>query len=336
MEFSSQDPHLVGEYSGMEADTPCSGRPGDAKQGEGTMETVFANELRGEEESPDHEVGASPLEKDKEMDEGKVEEQTVGGGPGENVHTSVKEGVETSVDTSPTNAATIPLDTPGPARGTPTVESGIGDTESLSMTSLSRSLTKEDIISLSGPAVHAAKEAEIRWELGRSQTIPRSYGAQSRRSLAEKFEKQSVGTKACKDAKGRAHRSTSLGVSGGSSVKQMLLDWCRTNTRNYKYVDIHNFSSSWSDGMAFCALVHKFFPDSFDYSTLSPKNRKANFELAFNTAEMSADCTQLLEVGDLLHAGSPDWKCIYTYVQEFYRCLVQKGLVKTSRPSHPK
>lgn len=50
-------------------------------------------------------------------------------------------------------------------------------------------------------------------------------------------------------------------------------------------IDIQNFSSSWSDGMAFCALVHSFFPTEFDYGSLSPANRKHNFELAFGTAE---------------------------------------------------
>lgn len=37
--------------------------------------------------------------------------------------------------------------------------------------------------------------------------------------------------------------------------------------------------------MAFCALVHSFFPAEFDYDSLSPANRKHNFELAFGTAE---------------------------------------------------
>lgn len=50
-------------------------------------------------------------------------------------------------------------------------------------------------------------------------------------------------------------------------------------------IEIQNFSSSWSDGMAFCALVHSFFPTEFDYNALSPANRKHNFELAFGTAE---------------------------------------------------
>lgn len=52
-----------------------------------------------------------------------------------------------------------------------------------------------------------------------------------------------------------------------------------------QHVDIVNFSSSWSSGLAFCALVHKFFPDAFDYAALTPENRRENFTLAFATAE---------------------------------------------------
>lgn len=52
-----------------------------------------------------------------------------------------------------------------------------------------------------------------------------------------------------------------------------------------QHVDLQNFSSSWSDGMAFCALVHNFFPEAFDYGQLSPQNRRQNFEMAFSSAE---------------------------------------------------
>ncbi|KAJ7309574.1 hypothetical protein JRQ81_007625 [Phrynocephalus forsythii] len=111
----------------------------------------------------------------------------------------------------------------------------------------------------------------------------------------------------------------------------MLLDWCRAKTRGYEHVDIQNFSSSWSDGMAFCALVHHFFPEAFDYSQLSPQDRRRNFEVAFSAAETHAECPQLLDVEDMVRMKEPDWKCVYTYIQEFYRCLVQKGLVKTKK-----
>ena len=53
-------------------------------------------------------------------------------------------------------------------------------------------------------------------------------------------------------------------------------------------VKIQNFSSSWKDGIAFCALVHRFFPDAFEYSILNPNKPRENFQLAFNTAEWAA------------------------------------------------
>ncbi|XP_073770530.1 smoothelin isoform X1 [Danio rerio] len=128
-------------------------------------------------------------------------------------------------------------------------------------------------------------------------------------------------------------------MSGGSAVggpntkdvKQMLLDWCRVKTEPYEGVNIQNFSSSWADGLAFCALVHRFFPEGFEYCTLNPYDRKSNFEKAFKTAERLADCPPLLDVDDLMRMREPDWKCVYTYIQEFYRCLVEKGLVKTKK-----
>ncbi|KAF6725921.1 Smoothelin-like protein 1 [Oryzias melastigma] len=115
------------------------------------------------------------------------------------------------------------------------------------------------------------------------------------------------------------------------NVKQMLLDWCRAKTEPYEGVDIQNFSSSWKDGIAFCALVHRFFPDAFEYSILNPNKPRDNFQLAFSTAEKMAGCPPLLDAEDLVRMQEPDWKCVYTYIQEFYRCLVEKGLVKTKK-----
>uniref|UniRef100_A0A8C1Y5S1 Calponin-homology (CH) domain-containing protein n=1 Tax=Cyprinus carpio TaxID=7962 RepID=A0A8C1Y5S1_CYPCA len=177
------------------------------------------------------------------------------------------------------------------------------------------------------------RQAE-RTELMRAQTLPKTSAAQARRAMIEKLENTggSGGNSAIAQVN-KVQRSTSFGVPNANSIKQMLLDWCRSKTRSYENVDIQNFSSSWSDGMAFCALVHNFFPEAFDYSSLSPANRRQNFEVAFSTAEKLADCPQLLDVEDMVRMREPDWKCVYTYLQEFYRGLVQKGLVKTKNSS---
>ncbi|KAF7667593.1 hypothetical protein LDENG_00053380 [Lucifuga dentata] len=111
-------------------------------------------------------------------------------------------------------------------------------------------------------------------------------------------------------------------VATGASIKQNILHWCRNKTRNYEGIDIENFSSSWCDGMAFCALIHRFFPDAFDYSSLNPKEREKNFTLAFQTAESLADCYPLLEVTDMIMMGNnPDPMCVFTYVQALCQSL---------------
>ncbi|XP_053548260.1 smoothelin-like protein 1 [Bombina bombina] len=162
---------------------------------------------------------------------------------------------------------------------------------------------------------------ERKTDLPRSRTMPKSHGPATRKDIAEKFG--GVATSGI-----RVQRSTSCGAN---AVKNMLLDWCRAKTRNREGVDIQNFSSSWSDGLAFCALILAFFPDEFDFDSLDPKNRRENFQLAFSAAERLADCPPLLDVEDMVRMKVPDSKCVYTYVQELYRSLVSKGLVKTKK-----
>uniref|UniRef100_A0A8B9DPQ8 Smoothelin n=1 Tax=Anser cygnoides TaxID=8845 RepID=A0A8B9DPQ8_ANSCY len=175
------------------------------------------------------------------------------------------------------------------------------------------------------------RQAEKKKELMKAQSLPKTSASQARKAMIEKLQKEGGSSPNPAVARTAVQRSSSFGVPNASSIKQMLLDWCRAKTRGYEHVDIQNFSSSWSDGMAFCALVHNFFPEAFDYSQLTPQNRRHNFEVAFSSAEKHADCPQLLDVEDMVRMREPDWKCVYTYIQEFYRCLVQKGLVKTKK-----
>ncbi|XP_075800192.1 smoothelin isoform X9 [Microtus pennsylvanicus] len=165
------------------------------------------------------------------------------------------------------------------------------------------------------------RQAEKKKELMKAQSLPKTSASQARKAMIEKLEKEgssgSPGT-----PRTAVQRSTSFGVPNANSIKQMLLDWCRAKTRGYEHVDIQNFSSSWSDGMAFCALVHNFFPEAFDYGQLSPQNRRQNFEMAFSSAEMLVDCVPLVEVEDMMIMGKkPDPKCVFTYVQSLYNHL---------------
>ncbi|XP_034033728.1 smoothelin-like protein 2 isoform X2 [Thalassophryne amazonica] len=151
----------------------------------------------------------------------------------------------------------------------------------------------------------------------KSNALPRS--TQAKRAL---FERMNTVPSIPTLSKPKLKRSQSVGVCSASGIKQILLEWCRSKTIGYKNIDIQNFSSSWSDGMAFCALVHSFFPLEFDFNKLDPANRKHNLELAFSTAEQQADCLRLIEVEDMMLMGDkPDPMCVFTYVQSLYSHL---------------
>ncbi|XP_064612048.1 smoothelin-like isoform X4 [Liolophura sinensis] len=161
-----------------------------------------------------------------------------------------------------------------------------------------------------------------------STTANKPAGPKSAMAAFKQMDALSPGAAKPKWGGGSAGGATAGGGGGGSKVvrnpsaiKQMLLDWCKAMTAEYENVQITNFSSSWNNGMAFCALIHHFYPDSFDFSTLDPKQRRKNFELAFDTAEKCADIAPLLDVEDMVKMKNPDWKCVFTYVQSFYRHL---------------
>lgn len=44
-----------------------------------------------------------------------------------------------------------------------------------------------------------------------------------------------------------------------------LLPWVKTQLEPYPKIQIDNFASSWKDGKAFLALVHRACPNSFSY-----------------------------------------------------------------------
>lgn len=153
----------------------------------------------------------------------------------------------------------------------------------------------------------------------RPRPSARSFRAAARNDIIAKFQQGAPETPLPRNFK--IQRSATASATG-ASIKQKILNWCQNKTRKYEGLNIENFSSSWSNGLAFCALIHRFFPDAFDYSSLNPKEREKNFTLAFQTAESLADCCPLLEVEDMLMMGkNPDPMCVFTYVQSLCHSL---------------
>ncbi|XP_068106871.1 spectrin beta chain, non-erythrocytic 4 isoform X3 [Hyperolius riggenbachi] len=101
------------------------------------------------------------------------------------------------------------------------------------------------------------------------------------------------------------------------SAKDALLLWCQMKTAGYPEVNIQNFTTSWRDGLAFSALIHRHRPDIIDFSKLTKSNATHNLQHAFNTAEQQLGLIKLLDPEDV-NTENPDEKSIITYVVSFY------------------
>uniref|UniRef100_A0A673I441 EH domain binding protein 1 like 1 n=1 Tax=Sinocyclocheilus rhinocerous TaxID=307959 RepID=A0A673I441_9TELE len=94
---------------------------------------------------------------------------------------------------------------------------------------------------------------------------------------------------------------------------QSLLEWCQEITRNYKGVKITNFSTSWRNGLAFCAILHHFHPEIIDFDALEPHNIKHNNKAAFD-GFASLGISRLLEPSDMVLLSVPDRLIVMTYL----------------------
>jgi len=111
------------------------------------------------------------------------------------------------------------------------------------------------------------------------------------------------------------------GLKMMSPQMEAILIWCQCRTRNYK-IKLENFTSDWASGVAFCALIHNFFPQAFDFSKIDPQNRRQNYEIAFKTGERYAGIPDFLTAEDMdamVRDSRVDPKMIFSYVQEVYR-----------------
>nr|XP_034832695.1 spectrin beta chain isoform X2 [Maniola hyperantus] len=101
------------------------------------------------------------------------------------------------------------------------------------------------------------------------------------------------------------------------SAKDALLLWCQMKTAGYNNVNVRNFTTSWRDGLAFNAIIHKHRPDLIQFEKLHRSNHIQNLNNAFNVAEEKLGLTKLLDAEDIA-VEHPDEKSIITYVVTYY------------------
>nr|XP_003215240.1 PREDICTED: EH domain-binding protein 1 isoform X2 [Anolis carolinensis] len=99
------------------------------------------------------------------------------------------------------------------------------------------------------------------------------------------------------------------------NASQSLLAWCKEVTKNYRGVKITNFTTSWRNGLSFCAILHHFRPDLIDYKSLNPQDIKENNKKAYD-GFASLGISRLLEPSDMVLLAIPDKLSVMTYLYQ--------------------
>lgn len=103
------------------------------------------------------------------------------------------------------------------------------------------------------------------------------------------------------------------------SARDGLLLWCQKQTKGYQNVNVTNFNTSWVDGLAFCALIHRHHPNLIDFNSLKKEDKLGNMQLAFDVAEKHLDIPALLDANDIANSPKPDDKAVMTYVAYYWK-----------------
>ncbi|XP_050305071.1 MICAL-like protein 1 isoform X2 [Anthonomus grandis grandis] len=126
--------------------------------------------------------------------------------------------------------------------------------------------------------------------------------------------------------------NSEITMSRGTKALEL---WCRKKTEGYPGVKVENMTTSWRDGLAFCAIIHHFRPDLIEFDKLNKDEIYNNNELAFRVAEDYLGIPALLEPADMVQYEVPDRLSILTYLSQFYQTFEnQRG--KTGARTAPK
>lgn len=145
----------------------------------------------------------------------------------------------------------------------------------------------------------------------------------------------------------------------GMSAKQGLLLWCQRKTEPYNNVEVKDFSASFHDGLAFCALIHRHRPvrwrrhrlsssssssspsspsslvarrwcsqDLIPYEQLTSEDPLANLNVAFDTALRHLGVPRILDAEDIASMPRPDERSVMTYVAQLYNVFASMDKVE--------
>ncbi|XP_037986562.1 utrophin isoform X4 [Motacilla alba alba] len=115
-----------------------------------------------------------------------------------------------------------------------------------------------------------------------------------------------------------------------TNSEKILLSWVRQCTRPYSQVNVLNFTTSWADGLAFNAVIHRHKPELFSWDKVTKMSPVERLENAFNIAKNHLGIEKLLDPEDVA-VQLPDKKSIIMYLTSLFEVLPKQVTMEDIR-----
>ncbi|KAK5602267.1 Protein-methionine sulfoxide oxidase mical2b [Crenichthys baileyi] len=125
---------------------------------------------------------------------------------------------------------------------------------------------------------------------------------------------------------GLSRRPVSLSRKESEVRPAKLLTWCQNQTQGYRGVDVNNLTSSWRNGLALCALIHRQKPELIEFDSLNGEDVARNNQLAFDVAEQEFGIQPVTTGKEMAARVEPDKLLMVLYLSKFFEAFRKSSL----------
>lgn len=97
-----------------------------------------------------------------------------------------------------------------------------------------------------------------------------------------------------------------------------LLHWLKKQVALYDNIHILDMTSSFKNGLALCAIIHRYRPDLIDFNSLKSDDVVANNQLAFDTLERELGIPPVMTAQEMEECEVPDKLAMLSYLSQIY------------------
>ncbi|CAL1685229.1 unnamed protein product [Lasius platythorax] len=100
-----------------------------------------------------------------------------------------------------------------------------------------------------------------------------------------------------------------------------LLRWLQKQVALYDKVHIVDMGASFKDGLAICAIIHRYRPDLINFYSLNAEDVVKNNQLAFDMLEKELNIPPIMTGEEMVQCDVPDTLTMFSYLTQIYEAF---------------